>query len=85
MRAELLFAPFHFYPFKLCFSGGVLFFYFITGLARKKIKPANMINPPKPCRSVIFSPSKTPQITATIGINNVTVEANNGVEILSKR
>lgn len=42
-----------------------------------------MIRAPIDCIRVSVSPSNIPQMIATIGISKVTVEANNGVEILS--
>ena len=51
----------------------------------KKSNPAIIIVAPTICTIVNISPSKTPQIIATIGINKVTVDANNGVDIFSKR
>lgn len=55
------------------------------GFALKKISPAIIIPVPINCIIPNFSPSKIPQIIATIGISKVTVDANKGVETFSKR
>ncbi len=51
-------------------------YFFITlGFALKKISPAIIIPAPANCMALNLSPSKNPQIIATIGISKVTVDA----------
>ena len=90
IKTKYIFVAFHFYflldLFQTAMLSGVAVFYFLSnGLARRKMSPPRIINPPKPCIVVSSSPSKIPHITATTGINKVTVDANKGVETLSKR
>lgn len=90
-KTKYIFVAFHFYflldLFQTALSFKALRFFYgvLMGFARRKINPAKMTIAPNPCIKVKFSPSNNPQITATTGINKVTVEANNGVEMLSNR
>ena len=54
---------------------------FFVGALLKNINPPNIKAAPKYCIHVKCSPSNNPQITATIGITSVVVEANKGVEM----